>query len=241
MRLDAIARGTLSRGKPPAHSWGRRSAGDRPQCTDASPDSAALRQRSAPRSSSSCLPRQSPDARARGALVSVSPTYVKVKGEHAAIRCARRRALAVGRGLRERVTVSRSPASSAVRGGFVLTRIRLLHAAAGARHRQRVRAEGRVRRRDHRALRHSDQPARRQPRPHLLDRRRLTLARRGEGRRPRARHVHQRCAHRVRADRHDRSDVPAAATPADRARRPRRFRHPPSSPTARSPRSTARR
>ena len=157
---------------------------------------------------------------------------------------ARRRALAVGRRLRERGPCpgrlhappcrrlradADPPAAPASRGG--------------RRHRtDGHRAEGRVRRRDHGALRHRDQPARRQPRHHLLDQRLLTRAGRGKARRPRQGHLYRRCAHLVRADRHDRCRLPRRRhhPPAPPNRRRRRFRRPPSSPTARSPHSTPR-
>ena len=66
-----------------------------------------------------------------GALVSVSPTHVRVKGEHAAIRCAvgEHSPSVAGFAKGDRVQVACVLRRA---GGFVLTRIRLLHPPAGA-------------------------------------------------------------------------------------------------------------
>jgi hypothetical protein len=78
------------------------------------------------------LPASAEPARTlSGALVSVSPTHVKVKGEHAAIRCAvgEHSPSVAGFSNGDRVQVACTLRRA---GGFVLTRIRLLHPLAGA-------------------------------------------------------------------------------------------------------------
>ena len=66
-----------------------------------------------------------------GALVSVSPTHVRVKGEHATIRCAvgAHSPSVAGFASGDRVQVACMLRRG---GGFLLTRIRLLHPPAGA-------------------------------------------------------------------------------------------------------------
>ena len=78
------------------------------------------------------LPASAEPARTvSGALVSVSLTHVRVKGEHATIRCAvgERSPSVAGFSNGDRVQVACTLRRA---GGFVLTRIRLLHPPAGA-------------------------------------------------------------------------------------------------------------
>ena len=151
-----------------------------------------------------------------GALVSVSPTHVRVKGEHAAIRCAvgARSPSVAGFAQGDRVQVACVLRRA---GGFVLTRIRLctrrpgrtLPPAPSRRSSSPARSPHSRRPRSACTTAPATSPARSSP-PHR--------SRRREARRSRQGHLHRWHPHLVCADRQDRADTARRAlTPGPRA------------------------